>query len=111
MSIDRLIVCGGRTFNDRARVWAALWELDPGIIFEGGAKGADRLAAQWADFYRKKRARCEAEWQKFGPSAGPRRNRKMLSLKPVAVLAFPGGVGTGDMRAQAYKAGVEIIQR
>lgn len=59
-------------------------------IIEGGAKGADAAAAEWA----KKRRGADhiqvpAQWSKYGRNAGPMRNRKMLrEYDPDAVLGF-----------------------
>lgn len=39
---------------------------------------------------------------------GPKRNRKMLELKPDGVVAFPGGRGTMDMIRAATEAGVPV---
>ena len=52
----RVLVCGGRDYQDRERVKAVLDEYaaTAGMlrtvltIIEGGARGADALAAQWA---------------------------------------------------------------
>ena len=50
-----------------------------------------------------------ADWKKYGKSAGPLRNQRMIDEgKPDLVVAFPGGVGTADMisRAKAYNISV-----
>jgi hypothetical protein len=110
----RVLVCGGRDYSDKARVFAVLDKLDgeAGIdrIIEGGAKGADTWAAQWGG----SRGILEtypADWEAFGSMAGPMRNKAMLDEgKPDLVIAFPGGAGTRNMIRQARKAGVEVIE-
>jgi len=113
----RVLVCGGRDYNDSRRVFAVLDKLhsEAGIdaIIEGGAKGADRLAREWAEHpYGCGGAETyEADWENQGSFAGPARNARMLAEgKPDLVLAFPGGRGTADMCRKARRAGVEVVE-
>ena len=111
----RVLVCGGRDYADRARVFAVLDELHAkspiGTIIEGGAKGADVLALAWAGRRDVEAVTVHAEWQRDGRKAGPLRNTKMLRAgRPDLVVAFPGGPGTADMVRQARKAGVEVLE-
>jgi hypothetical protein len=113
--VTRVLVCGGRDYSDRDRVFAVLDKLDggPGIdtIIEGGARGADRLAREWAYFQNVPCAVFEADWENQGSFAGPARNKRMLDEgKPDLVIAFPGGRGTADMVRKARKAGVEVVE-
>lgn len=44
----RVLVCGGRDYDDRARVFAELDALQPiRMVIHGNARGADALAHQW----------------------------------------------------------------
>lgn len=103
---------GGRDFADREAVYRALDRLNSlrriVELIEGGAPGADRMAADWAAERLVKLTEVRAEWDRYGPSAGPKRNRKMLELKPDGVVAFPGGRGTMDMIRAATEAGVPV---
>src|SRR6266446_3178326 len=106
----RLLVCGGRDFNHRELLFGVLDDLHAKIgvtcLIHGGAAGADALAARWASL-RKIRAICfKADWDKYGRSAGPIRNDRMLhNGRPELVAAFPGDAGTADIVARARKAG------
>jgi hypothetical protein len=83
----------------------------PLTIIEGGARGADKLARQWAEDRGVPVATYPAEWDRHGVSAGPIRNRQMLEDgKPDMVLAFPGGKGTANMVEQAHRAGVLVVR-
>lgn len=111
----RVLVCGGRDYNDSHRVFAVLDKLhsEAGIdlIIEGGARGADHLAMSWAADRRVPRERYDADWEAHGNFAGPMRNRRMLEEgKPDIVVAFPGNRGTADMCRKARKAGVEVYE-
>lgn len=104
-------------------------------VIEGGQRtwekgrivgGADYLAWEWAARNEIECITVEAEWhnlshpdsrirtsaggRRYDANAGPRRNTKMLALKPDAVIAFPGGAGTADMIRQARTAGVQVIE-
>lgn len=107
----RVLVCGGREYNDATAVYSVLDTLSPQIetIVCGGAAGADTLALQWVE---QREMRCEvylADWRKYGKAAGAIRNKQMLEQgKPDLVIAFPGGKGTANMIRQAKKAGVRV---
>jgi predicted polyphosphate/ATP-dependent NAD kinase len=109
----RVLVCGGRTYNDRKAVYAALDHLNPQpkAVIHGGANGADRIADDWADDRGITTIAYHADWTKHGKAAGPIRNALMLAeSKPDLVLAFPGGNGTADMVARAKAANVPVLQ-
>ena len=107
----RVLVCGGRDFNDLVMLFDALDALtpEPELIIEGGASGADALARRYAEKRGVELQTFEADWKAYGKAAGPIRNRKMLNDgKPDLVLAFPGGKGTADMVRRARVAGVPV---
>ena len=112
----RVLVCGGRDFDDWGRLCSELDKLlfDSARlihIIQGGAKGADFLSRVWAKFRNCPWSEYPADWKKYGKGAGHIRNQQMLDEgKPDLVLAFPGGVGTADMVRRARKAGVEVIE-
>jgi hypothetical protein len=112
MSI-KVLVCGGRDYQDRAAVFSALDLLateNGGIrlLIQGGATGADELAAHWARARAVPCLNVPANWEKYGKAAGPIRNTAMLGYRPDVVLAFPGGKGTANMVDQARLAGVKV---
>jgi predicted Rossmann-fold nucleotide-binding protein len=112
----RVLVCGGRDYQDWERVKAVLGkfhdEAGIDVIIEGGAAGADRLAREWARMEGAADVETfEADWEHQGNFAGPTRNARMLNEgRPDLVIAFPGGRGTADMVRKARKAGVEVVE-
>lgn len=124
------IVCGGRSYGeerdaankpkpgwdrDRRRVYAVLDRAVSvfGIEFivQGGARGADRFARQWAADRGFPCGTFYARWDTLGLAAGPLRNDEMLAAsKPAYVIAFPGGAGTADMMRKAREAGVNVYE-
>lgn len=115
----RIIVCGGRNYDDRSRVYrlldGVLRSAESGnkhiTIIHGAASGADALAAEWAVERNVDVVEYHADWKKHGRAAGPIRNRQMLTEhQPDAVIAFPGGTGTAHMMKIARKAGVYVLE-
>lgn len=106
-----VIVTGGRDYADARKVAKVLGALNIGILIQGGARGADRLAKEWAESKKIQVIEVEAEWSKHGKKAGPMRNAEMLRRYPDAlVVAFPGGAGTADCTRQAVVLGMTVLK-
>ena len=113
-SVRRVLVCGGRNYNDKDKMFKYLSDIFAfgGIdtLITGGASGADSLAHEWGVKNGVPSCVYAANWKAYGKSAGPIRNRLMLTHgKPTHVLAFEGGKGTRNMISQAQKAGIKVI--
>lgn len=111
--MERVLVCGGRGYDDIAEMYAALDALGRGVetVISGMARGADTLAARWARERGKTLLAFPADWTAHGKAAGPIRNTKMLvEGRPTLVVAFPGGPGTADMLKQAKAARVPTLE-
>lgn len=111
----RVIVCGGRDFKDKDMLYRVMNTLHREypivVLFEGGARGADRYAAQWAAENGIEVQRVRAKWNRYGLAAGARRNQHMLwTAEPHRVIAFPGGAGTEDMVQKAINDGYPVIR-
>lgn len=108
----RVIVCGGREFTGYMLMDKALSDfiLKDDIIVQGGARGADLLAAQWAQRNNVKYETFVARWDLYGAFAGHERNNRMLEAGAQLVMAFPGGVGTANMVRIAREADVTVIE-
>lgn len=109
----RILVCGGRDYDDRKALFRALdallAEVPVELVIHGAARGADTLAGQWAIERNIPVMPFPAKWKTFGNAAGPIRNQEMLDDgKPDGVVVFPGGTGTADMKRKAEKAGLRI---
>lgn len=112
----RILVCGGRDYADRDRVFRVLdeklWQCGHiEYLIEGDARGADKLAGEWALACNVPNWKFPANWKQYGKRAGYLRNAKMLEEgKPDLVVAFPGGDGTAMMCRIAEKSGVEVMR-
>lgn len=111
----KVIVCGGRDFNDALTLGSWLGGIHKNngpitLLIEGGAKGADFMAREFAKWQGIPVKTFSADWDRLGKSAGPIRNKQMLDEgKPDLVVAFEGGKGTANMVRQAQEAGVRVL--
>lgn len=111
----RVLVCGGRSFNNAGLLISTLDRLHLdrkfSLVIHGAAKGADTLAGDWAQHRGLDVVCYPAKWGLLGKNAGKIRNQQMLDeAAPELVVAFRGGNGTMHMTSIAHKAGVEIIR-
>ena len=119
----RILVCGGRNFNNFELLNGVLNDLFDEYGFDtlihGAARGADKLAGRWAELHNELYSftgeieiiACPANWNKLGRRAGYVRNVEMLTKhKPDLVVAFPGGRGTAHMVKIAKEVGVQVIE-
>lgn len=110
--MTRVLVCGSRDWTDKDAIYRAIRSV-PGVsaILHGGARGADRIAGEYARDHGILEEVYPADWTHLGRSAGPIRNQHMLEHgHPDLVLAFPTpyGKGTWDMMFRAHRAGVRV---
>lgn len=111
----RVLVCGGRDFDDQALLDATLDRLHQVHVFtvliEGNARGADRMAGAWAEAQGIAHEIFSADWETLGAKAGPIRNQQMLDEgRPDLVVAFPGAGGTDHMKRIARAGGIEVVE-
>jgi hypothetical protein len=109
----RILVCGGREYADARALDGALdaigREMAITHLIHGAARGADSLAAAWAQSRGIPALAFPADWRKDGRAAGFVRNARMLREgRPELVVAFPGGTGTAHMVRLARAAGVPV---
>lgn len=116
-----LLVCGGRNYADRARVFDSLdrvaERMDITALRHGDCRGADLLAKAWGIARGVLVEDRPAAWRTgkgstvVNKAAGRERNAAMLAEGGVvACVAFPGGNGTADMVARCKAAGVPVWQ-
>ena len=102
----KILICGCRNYTNyekiRNYIATAKSEYPTLIIVQGGAKGADYLAKKACIELQIECREYKAKWQKYGRSAGPKRNQQMLDEEhPELIVAFHPDIqrskGTKDM--------------
>lgn len=110
----RILVCGGRDYRNRDQVFKTLDSIHRQrvitSIVEGGAPGADELAAEWACKNGIDLAECQANWKVHGNYAGPKRNKFMATLGIDGGVAFGGNKGTQGMIDILKSQGVKVME-
>jgi hypothetical protein len=115
----RLVVGGGRDYTNRSRLFQMLTDIhllrEIALIIHGACHlgGADKIAGDWAEMHGIPAEPCPVDHTKDGmwPGAGPRRNHRMLlTLRPTAVLVFPGGAGSKSLYDLAGKLNLPRYQ-
>lgn len=96
----RTIICGGRdgVLTDNQKTWLDVYKimLPISVVISGSARGYDREGEIWANNNAIPVERYPAEWDKYGKSAGYRRNEDMAKIAEACVV-LPGGKGTQHM--------------
>ncbi len=104
-------VCGSRDFSDKKYLFEKVDEVidklkEEVVIIEGGSKGADALAVEYANERKIPYCEFKADWDNLGKAAGPIRNKYMAEECDV-VIAFKrkdrDNKGTNNMINQARK--------
>ena len=83
----KLIVAGSRMFTNYQLLCQTLAPERPRItlVLTGGARGADQLGYRWAWKHAIRHQLFRADWERFGKSAGVRRNFQMAQIGDVLV--------------------------
>lgn len=121
MGMIKLIIAGGRDFNDypllqlETRKFLVEHNFNPKelIIVSGNAKGADMLGERFAHQYKFNLQIFPADWNQFGKSAGPIRNEEMAKFGTHLLLFWDGqSRGSKNMleNAQKYELTYKIIK-
>jgi len=109
-----LLICGSRTYKNRRVMKQVIEKYNPERIIHGGCRGADELAHCAADHLDIYIQVFEADWETYGASAGPIRNKRMLKQgRPDLVAAFFDGrrtKGTMNMIKLARAANVDVVE-
>ena len=77
-------------------------------------KGAELIAAKWADNRKVPQIAFKPDWTKHAKAAPFKRNDQMLDVLPIGVMVFPGTGISGQPRRQGQEArhpGLEVRQR
>ncbi|MGB8839617.1 MAG: DUF2493 domain-containing protein [Aliidongia sp.] len=109
----RIAVTGGPDCNDHDRIWAVLDKArakhpDMLLLHGGSPRGAERIAACWADSRKVAQVVFKPDWAKHRNAAPFKRNDQMLDALPVGLIAFPGSGISANLADKARKMGIPV---
>jgi hypothetical protein len=94
----KVIICGTRTFSDygllKEKCDHYLSKKESVTVISGCAKGADTLGEQYAKEKGFAILKYPADWERYGKSAGYKRNQAMAEIAD-GVIAFWDGESKG----------------
>lgn len=109
----KIAFTGGVECNDHARIWEALDKVrakhpDMVLIHGGSPKGAEKIAACWADNRGVPQIVFKPDWTRHRNAAPFKRNDQMLDALPIGVIAFPGSGISQNFADKARKMGIPV---
>ena len=109
----KIAVTGGLDFNDHRLIWDKLDKVhakhpDMVLLHGGSPKGAERIAARWADHRKVPQIAFKPDWTKHAKAAPFKRNDAMLDVLPIGVMAFPGTGIQDNLADKAKKFGIPV---
>lgn len=108
----KVCICGSRSIGSFEIISQAVSAsgFAPTLIIQGGCRGVDLFAKEWAIMKNIPCAEIIAYWQSFGKAAGPIRNKAMLGLADAVIAIWDGkSKGTGGMIEMTRKAGKPLF--
>jgi hypothetical protein len=109
----RIAFTGGTDCNDHERIWATLDKVrakhpDMVLLHGGSPRGAERIAACWADNRKVAQVVFKPDWTRHRNAAPFKRNDQMLELLPAGVVVFPGSGISANLADKARKLGIPV---
>src|SRR5882672_1029674 len=109
----KVALTGGLDFNDHRAIWERLDRVhakhpDMVLLHGGSPKGAERIAACWADNRKVPQIAFKPDWTKHAKAAPFKRNDQILAVLPIGVLVFPGTGIQENLADKARKLGIPV---
>lgn len=109
----KIALTGGLDFNDHQLIWARLDQVhakhpDMVLMHGGSPKGAERIAARWADHRNVPQIAFKPDWTKHAKAAPFKRNDQILDVLPIGVMHFPGSGIQDNLADKARKLGIPV---
>jgi hypothetical protein len=109
----RIAFAGGVDCNDHRRIWATLDKAlakypDMVLLHGAGAKGAERIAACWADNRKVTQVAFKPDWTRHKNAAPFKRNDAMLEALPIGAIVFPGSGIVENFADKARRMGIPV---
>ena len=111
----KIALTGGTDFNDHRLIWGKLDQVqtkypDMVLLHGGSPKGAELIAAKWAEARKVTQVAFKPDWTKHAKAAPFKRNDAMLEVLPVGVLVFPGNGIQENLADKAKKLGIPVLK-
>jgi hypothetical protein len=105
---------GGYECNDHHAIWAALDRVRSKhtgmVLLHGGSpKGAERIAACWADARKVPQVAFRPDFTRHRNAAPFKRNDQLLETMPIGVVVFPGSGISDNLADKARKLGIPLF--
>jgi hypothetical protein len=109
----KIAFTGGLEFNDHHAIWSTLDKAhakhpDMVLLHGGSPKGAERIAACWANNRRVPQIVFKPDWTRHAKAAPFKRNDQMLELLPIGVIHFPGSGISANLADKAKRLGITV---
>jgi hypothetical protein len=109
----KIAFTGGLDFNDHAAIWDTLDKVhakhpDMVLLHGGSPKGAERIAACWADNRKVTQVVFKPDWNRHARAAPFKRNDRILDVLPIGVIVFPGSGISANLADKAKKLGIPV---
>ena len=108
----KVIIAGSRTFTDYQCLCQVLAPDRHRItqVLTGGARGAEQLGYRWAWKHAVKHQRFRADWERFGKSAGVRRNFQMAQAGDILITFWDErSAGTAHLMQCMRQVGKPVV--
>ncbi|MFN4205025.1 MAG: DUF2493 domain-containing protein [Agrobacterium albertimagni] len=110
----RVAFSGGLDVTDHRAIWDALDRVkakhaDMVLLHGGSPKGAEKIAACWADARKCQQIVFKPDWKRHGKAAPFKRNDALLEALPIGFILFPGSGITDNLADKARKLGVPLF--
>ena len=107
------IVFSGGDATDYTSIWNKLDQVhakypDMVLLHGGSPKGAEKIAARWADTRKVPHVAFKPDWTNHGKAAPFKRNDQMLAQMPIGVLIYPGSGIQENLADKARKFGIVV---
>jgi hypothetical protein len=109
----KIAFTGGLDFNDHHLIWTKLDQVhakhpDMVLLHGGSPKGAERIAACWADSRKVPQIVFKPDWNRHARAAPFKRNDRILDVLPIGVIVFPGSGISANLADKAKKLGIPV---
>ena len=109
----KIAFSGGLDFNDHRLIWDKLDQVHAKhpnmVLLHGGSpKGAERIAARWADHRKVPQITFKPDWYRHAKAAPFKRNDAMLQTLPIGILLAPGSGIQANLGDKARRLGIPV---